>query len=274
MSTATTASREARAFVQTPVFEGLARAGYVARGLLYVVIGVLAFRLARGVGGEPASQQGALQTIESQTFGHLLLVLMVVGLVGYALWRLAQVVIGVTPEAGRHSTLDRVGALGSACAYGLFGAVAVSVLMGEQQHTTDRKPRDLTADAFTWPAGRWLVGIAGLVFLIVAVYQLVQGVTLRFLDDSKVGEMDPLVRRGFTWLGVLGLCARAVVFGLVGLFILRAARDYDAGDAVGLDGALYRLTTGDYGGTLLAIVAAGLIAFGAYSIADARYRKI
>jgi len=147
----TTASHEARAFVQTPVFEGLARAGYVARGLIYAVIGVLAVRLAEGLGGKPASQQGALQTIADQTLGHFLLLLMAIGLGGYSLWRFAQVIVGTTPEAGKHSTLDRVGALGSAIAYGVFCAISVSILLNDPAagNRKDQKPRDLTADALT-----------------------------------------------------------------------------------------------------------------------------
>jgi hypothetical protein len=272
----TTAAHEARAFVQTPVFEGLARAGYVARGLIYVVIGILAVRLAEGLGGKPASQQGALQTISDQTLGHFLLLLMAVGLGGYALWRAAQVIVGTTPEAGRHSTLDRIGALGSAVAYGAFCAVAVSILLndGSASSSKDAKPRDLTADALTWPAGRLIVGTVGVVFLIVAAYQVYQGVSRRFLDDSKTGTMDRPVRKTFTWLGVVGHCARGVAFALIGVFVVRAALDYKPSEAVGLDGALYRLTNQSYGQALLLVVAFGLVAFGIYSVADARFRKI
>jgi hypothetical protein len=272
----TTASHEARAFVQTPVFEGLARAGYVARGLIYAVIGVLAVRLAEGLGGKPASQQGALQTIADQTLGHFLLLLMAIGLGGYSLWRFAQVIVGTTPEAGKHSTLDRVGALGSAIAYGVFCAISVSILLNDPAagNRKDQKPRDLTADALTWPAGRWLVGLVGVVFLIVAGYQVYQGVSRKFLDDSKTGAMDRPVRKAFTVLGVVGHCARGVAFALIGVFIVRAAIDYRPSEAVGLDGALYRLTNHSYGPALLLVVAFGLIAFGIYSVADARFRKI
>lgn len=271
----TTAARQAEGFVQTPLFEGLARAGYVARGLIYIVIGICAVRLAQGVTGQPASQTGALKLIAHQQFGHALLVLMAIGLGGYSLWRLAQVVFGTTPEAGRHSTMDRLGALGSAVAYAAFCFVAISILVApESTSGNDSKPRDVTADALGWPAGRWLVGAVGVVFLAVACYQLYMGVSRKFLEDSKVGQMDRRVKRGFTALGVVGLCARAVAFALIGIFIVRAAINFKASEAVGLDGALYRLTQQSYGPTLLLIVALGLIAFGAYSIADARFRKI
>jgi hypothetical protein len=118
------------------------------------------------------------------------------------------------------------------------------------------------------------VGAVGVLFLVVACYQLYMGLSRKFLEDSKVGSMDQPVRKGFTALGVVGLCARAVAFALIGVFVVRAALDYRPSDAVGLDGALQRLTEQSYGPALLLIVALGLIAFGAYSIADARFRKI
>ncbi len=274
----TTAAHDADAFVRTPAFEGLARAGYVARGVIYMLIGVLAFRLAQGSRtDESTSQQGALRLISEQSFGRALLVLMAIGLGGYALWRATQVVVGVTPEAGRHSALDRLGAAGSAVAYGSFAAVAISILTGGGGSTgsgTDRKPRDLTATALSWPGGRYLVGAAGVAFLIVAAYQLYQGISRRFLRDSKVAEMRATVRRWFARLGVVGLCARGVAFALIGLFVIRAAVRYSPRDAVGLDGALLRLTNHDYGHLALGAVACGLIAFGAYSVADGRFRKI
>jgi hypothetical protein len=271
-----TVAHEAEGFVRTPLFEGLARAGYVARGLIYAIIGVLAIRLAEGISAKPASQQGALQTLASQPFGHALLILMAIGLGGYAIWRLTQAVVGVTPEAGRHSTMDRIGALGSGIAYGTFCVLSISVLMHGSSAAagSNQKPRDLTATAFTWPGGRLIVGIVGAVFLIVAIYQAYLGLSQRFLDDSKTFEMSPGVRKAFTWVGTFGLCARAVAFALIGIFIVQAARTYNAQETVGLDGALVRVTRQSYGPWLLGIVAVGLIAFGIYSIADAKFRKI
>src|SRR4029077_8014177 len=114
------AERQAESFTDTPVFEALARAGYLARGALYAVIGILAIRLAQGVSGPRPNQQGAMQQIEHQRFGHALLILIAIGLGGYALWRLAQALIGHTPEYGKHSALDRIGAAGSFLAYTTF----------------------------------------------------------------------------------------------------------------------------------------------------------
>jgi hypothetical protein len=112
------------------------------------------------------------------------------------------------------------------------------------------------------------------VLIGVAAYQAHKGLTEKFLDDSKTGQMSRGVQRAFTALGIFGHLARAVVFTLVGYGLIRAAIDYDPQKAVGLDGALRKLADASYGPWLLGLVAAGLIGFAAYSAADARYRKV
>ena len=147
-------------FVHTRTFEVLSRAGFVARGVVYGIIGLLAFDLAVGQGGKITNQQGALRTIEHQHFGHVLLALVAVGLGGYSLWRLFRAALGHGPE-GADSTLDRLGALGSGIVYALICAVAVEILMSSGGSSGNAKKT--TRDVFAWPAGHWLVGIAGVV---------------------------------------------------------------------------------------------------------------
>jgi hypothetical protein len=270
----TVAPRTARTFTRTPLFEGLARAGYAARGIIYGLVGLLAIRLAQGVADQPASQQGALRTIAHQPFGRLLLVLMAIGLGGYALWRLVQAIVGVTPEAGKHSGLDRIAAAGSAIAYGSFCGLSISLLVGSPPKSAAGGPQPATDDLLGRTAGRELEGAVGAVFLIVAGYQAYLAISRRFLDDAKTSEMSRSVRRAYTAVGSTGLAARAVAFGLIGVFFIKAAVEYDPHEAVGLDGALSRLTAHAYGSALLVVVACGLILFGVYSLADARFRKI
>ncbi len=257
----------------TRAFDLFARSGYVARGVLYLVIAILAFQLARGVGEQAANQQGALQEIADRRFGAVLLIAMVVGLAGYSVFRLTMATLGSTPEAGRHSATDRLGALGSGVSYGLFAVFAVGILTGDSGNG-DGGAQRTTADVFDWPAGRFLVGAAGVVLLAIAAYQAYQSVSRRFLDDTKTGEMSEGVRRAFTVLGVAGLGARAVVFGLIGGWVLNAAIVFDAREAVGLDGALARLTQQTHGTVALIAIAVGLAMFAGYSIVDARHRKI
>src|SRR5438309_1451657 len=110
--------------VRSRGFEWLARAGFVARAVVYVTIGVLALKLAFGLGGTPADQRGALHAVAHQPFGRFLLTLVAIGLGGYSLWRLVRAAIGHGPE-GSHTGLDRVSALGCGVAYGALGTRAV-----------------------------------------------------------------------------------------------------------------------------------------------------
>ena len=108
----------------------------------------------------------------------------------------------------------------------------------------------------------------------VGAYQGYRAVTHDFLRDSKSEEMGPATRASVKWLGTFGLLARMVVFGLVGVFLIKAAVEYDPSQAIGIDGALAKLADSSQGPFLLGVVAAGLIAFAVYSFSDARYRRI
>jgi hypothetical protein len=259
-------------FVNSAVFEWLSRAGFVARSAIYAIIGVLAFKLAIGSGGKLTNQHGALTTVANQRFGSLLLTLLAIGLGGYALWRLFRAALGRGPE-GSDSGFERLAALASGLAYGALCVLAVEILVGSGS-SSSTTPSSSAAGILGWPGGPWIVGAAGLVMIGVALYQAYKGVTQKFLDDSKTEEMSPGVRKWIARVGTVGHLARAVVFGLIGAFLVKAAIDYDPKKAVGLDGALAKLANQPYGSVLLGIVSVGLIAFALYSLSDARYRRI
>ena len=268
--------REARVggeqIAHTRGFEWLARAGFVARGVVYVIIGILAIKLAIGSGGTSANQQGALRTIGAEPFGKVLLILIASGLGGYALWRLLRALLGHGPE-GSDSGIDRVAAFASGIVYAGLCAIAVEILLGSGGGSSGGAQKT-TAGVFGWPAGTWLVGIAGIALIGVGLYQGYRAISKDFLGDSKTEEMGPITRRWIRWIGTFGYLARMVVFCLVGVFLINAATDYNPNKAVGLDGALAKVDHASYGPFLLGIVAAGLIAFGTYSLSDSRYRRI
>ena len=258
-------------FVNTPVFAILSRAGFVARALIYGIIGLLAFELVVRHGGKITNQQGALRTVEQRSFGHLLLALLAIGLGGYAIWRLFRAFLGHGRE-GADSGMERIGALGSGIVYALMCVIAIQILTGPG--TSGGSTQKTASDVFGWPGGRWLVGAAGIVLAGVAVYQFIRGVARKFLDDSKTEEMQPVVKTWFTILGTIGHVARAIVFGMVAVFLIKAAYDYKANEAIGLDGALAKLYNGAYGSWLLGAVSVGLIVFSCFSLVEARYRRI
>lgn len=254
------------------LFAALARAGFVSRGLVYGIIGVLALRLAFGSGGKITNQQGALHTVANQPLGKFLLVLVAIGLGGYSLWRLLRAAIGHGTE-GSDSTFERVAAVWSGLFYGAMCIVAVEIVMGSSGGSASNAKKE-TAGVFGWPEGKWIVGIAGAVMIGVGLYQGYRGITRKFLEDSKTEQMGPRMKEWIGRIGTIGHLARMVVFGLVGIFLIKAAIDFRASAAVGLDGALAKVLHHAYGTYLLGFVAAGLIAFALYSLSDARYRRI
>lgn len=249
----------------------LARAGLVARGVVYGVIGILALKLALGDGGKATNQTGALKTIAGQSFGEVLLILVAIGLGGYSLWRLLRAAVGHGAEQ-RDSASDRIAALASGIAYGILCVTAVKILT--DSGAGSGTPQQPTGGVLDWPAGPVLVAVAGAILIGVAAYQAYKGLAKKFLEDAKTGEMSEAVRKGYTALGVFGHVARAVVFALIGYGLIKAAVDYNPKEAIGLDGALRELANASYGPALLGLVAVGLAGFALYSIVDARYRKV
>ena len=250
----------------------LSRAGFVARAVIYGIIGLLAFDLVIGHGGKITNQQGALRTVEQHPFGNVLLAALAVGLGGYSLWRLFRAALGHGRE-GADRGIERIGALGSGIVYALICAVAVQILVGSGG-SSSKSTKQTASDVFAWPGGRWLIGIAGLVMLGVAGYQFIRGSKKKFLDDAKTEEIPNAIEPTYSLLGTVGHVARAVVFCLVGIFLVKAAYDYKANEAIGLDGALAKLYDGAYGSLLLGAVAVGLIAFACFSLVEARFRRI
>jgi hypothetical protein len=249
----------------------LARVGLVARGLVYLIIGVLALKLALGEGGKAANQQDALKTVAAQPFGKTLLIAVAIGLAGYALWRLVRAAVGHGAEQ-RDSASDRVAALASGIAYAILCFTAVEIIAGSA--SSSGTPKEATGGVLEWSGGTVLVAIAGAVLIGVAIYQAYKGLAKKFLEDAKTNEMSEGVRKAYTALGVFGLVARSVIFALIGYGLIKAAVDYNPKEAIGLDGALRQLADASYGPALLGIVAVGLAGFAIYSMADARYRKV
>ncbi|MFI5038414.1 MAG: DUF1206 domain-containing protein [Solirubrobacterales bacterium] len=265
--------RDAAMVAKRPRLRWLARAGFVARGVVYAIIGVLAVKLAAGSGGKTTNQQGALRTIAREPFGKALLIAVAVGLAGYAAWRLSRAVTG-HGRTERDSGLERVAAAASGLVYVALCVTAVKILSGGSGGGGSGAPKKATAGVLGWSGGSLIVGGVALVLIGVGAYQGYKGVAKKFVEEADTAQMSPEVKHAYTAVGVFGHLARMVVFGLTGVGLLTAAIEYEPRKAIGLDGALSELASAAYGPILLGVVAAGLIGFAVYSIVDARYHNI
>ena len=247
-----------------------ARAGLAARGAVYVVIGVLAIKLALGDGGKAADQQGALHAIAKQPLGTLLLVLVAIGLAGYASWRLLRAALGGTQ--GADDLKDRIDGAASGISYAILCGAAVKILAGSGGGGAD--PDEAAGGVLGWPGGPWLVGLAGAIMVGVGIQQGYKGISRSFMENTDTSRMHDHLERAYAGFGMFGHIARMVVFALIGYFLFKAALDFDPDEAIALDGALAQLAKAPHGPVLLGIVAAGLIGFGAFSLVESRYRRV
>jgi len=257
----------------------LARMGYASRGVIYVVVGALAALAAwsggEAGGGQATDSKGALLELLQAPFGKLLLALIAVGLLCYAAWRAAQAGL----DADHHGTdakglAVRAGLGISAIVHVGLAVFALSLITGwgsGGQSSGDESSREWTAWLMSQPFGRWLVAAVGLAIIGAGFAHLVKAWKASFVSRF---DMNADERRVIVPISRFGLTARGVVFFIIGGFFLLAAIQQDPNEARGLSGALQALQDQPYGWLLLGVVAVGLAMFGAYSLIEARYRRI
>jgi hypothetical protein len=252
-------------------FERLARLGLATRAVIYLLIGWLAVLVARGEPGKEADQRGALHEVTRHTGGTLLLWVIAVGLVGYSLWRFSEAAFGVTGEGRKKG--PRIKSFVRGCIYAFLAVSALHLLLNKTHISLATQEQMLTAKLMTNPWGRWMIGVVGLVVLGVGAMLVYEGLSRKFEKHLKEFRMTPTQRKAVVGLGVVGTTARGLVFGLVGVLLIRAAVDFDPHKARGLDGALRSLTHTDAGPWLLYAAAAGLVVFGIYAMIEAIWTR-
>jgi hypothetical protein len=254
----------------------LARVGLVAKGVSYGLVGVLAAALAIGGRGKATSREGALETLADETYGKVILVTLAFGFAAYGLWRLVQAIFDRDDDGtGAKGLVKRAGYLGRAFIYGVLTYTTVRLLAGsEVRESQTGEARKATAEVLDWPAGRWLVGLGGLILIGVGVFNGYRAFTQKFEEKWKTGEMSGFERRWGPRLSSIGLLARFVVFSLIGSFFVKAAYEYEPKEAIGLDGALRKIVQASYGPVLLGVVAAGLLCYALFCFVEARYRRV
>ncbi|MEV0096990.1 DUF1206 domain-containing protein [Streptomyces sp. NPDC050738] len=248
------------------------RAGFVARGVVYVLIGALAVRIAFGDGGGSADRQGALHQIAAQPFGKVMLWALVVGFAGMALWRGSRALLSAGPERKAGSRLldgGRALFYGSVC-----WGTAVFAAGGGAGSGSNAQSQDWTAKVLKLSYGRFLVGAGGCLLIGIGVVLAVRAAMRSFLKRLETARMGHRTRQAVTVLGVGGGVSRGAVFAAAGVFVLVAAVRYDPHRAKGVDATLRSFAHTPAGPWLLVAVAVGLMLFGVFSFASARWRRL
>jgi hypothetical protein len=252
----------------------LGRAGLAAKGVSYGIVGALALLVAVGEGhGRTTDRKGALQAVGGNALGKALLVVLALGFAGYAIWRFADALLDRRSKGDDAKGLGvRAGALARGVLYAGLCVTTVGIVLGASGGSGNEKHE--AARVLDWPAGRYLVGAVGLGVLGAGLFNVWRGITRKFMKDLKKGEMGEQEEKTYRVVGVVGHLARGVVFCLIGWFLLKTAWQYDAQEAVGLDGALRKVARADHGAAWLGLVAGGLGAYGAFCLVQARYRRV
>ena len=273
---ASVAERVRESAKRGPWLQRIARSGLVARSALHLVVAFLTLRLAFGDQSEDADQQGAMETVVRQPTGRVLVALLGVGFLAYALWRLAQALFDPEDRAeGAKGVALRSAFLFRSAVYGFLAALAFSfALRGATGGSGGDKKQELTQRVLSMPFGRWIVLGLGLSLLAMGAYNAWRGLSGKYKDDLKSYEIDPGEEDAIFVAAVVGYCARAVAFGLVGLFLVRAGWRFSPDEPVGLDASLKRLAAESYGPWMLLAVAIGLAGYGLFELALARYKRV
>lgn len=250
----------------------LGRLGYAAKGVVYMVIGFLATEAAFGHGGKATDSKGALRTIGEGPFGKLALAVVAIGLLGYAAWRLVSAATGAERHGDKPSNVAlRVGDAIRGLAYGSLGIWVIKLLM-HKPASSGNQTRGIVEKVLGMPGGRMIVMLGGLVLMGYAIYQIHKAMTGRFLKRLDLSSASAQTRNWVEHFGQFGISARAIVFGMIGFLIIRAGQTYDPSKAGGIAQSLNAIAREPRGHLLFAVIAIGLIAFGLFQIATAKYR--
>ncbi|MFC7394360.1 DUF1206 domain-containing protein [Scopulibacillus cellulosilyticus] len=252
-----------------------ARFGHMAQGAVYFIIGLLAMQTAFGLHGKLVSSEGALHTIAKQPFGFIGLIVLAAGLCSYGCWQIIAALFD--PQNIGHNLkgiVTRIGYLFVAGIYISLCISAVKMLMHVGVKDPGHHYQTLSAKMLAEPFGQTIIGLLGAGILIFGIGQVFWALSGKFQKNLKKNKMS---RKEWLWsgrFGKFGISARGVVFGIIGFFLIRTAIQADPNETKGLDGALAEVSRQPYGSVLLAVAAVGLIAYGVYMFAEARYKRL
>lgn len=262
---------------KNPWIDRLTRVGYAVRGLIYGLMGYLAFRTIIPGGGRITDQNGVLATIASKPFGKIVLIVIAVGLVGLLIWGIVRAIADPYRKGDdMKGIVARAGYFISGLSYGALLIPTMNLIRGSSRGTASstQKAQQVSANILTKPYGPALVGLVGIILVGVGISRIVAGLRADLHERLKSYEMTAEQRRWAIRLGRFGYIAIGIVFIIIGALAVIGAATLNPRRITGFDGALTFLAHQSYGPFLLVIVALGLIAFAIYSIMGALWFRI
>lgn len=274
-----TSNPTARVAAQHPGAVKIGRVGWAAKGVVYVVAGVLAIIVVfksfgwSSTTNKEASPTGAIKTIAGTTGGPLLLWSLAVGMLLYAAWRVVSAFMPGSNDA--KSWAKRIGFVVSAVIYTTFAITAISLARSTTAPADgNSKVTTLTGRIMAHSDGRFLIGVVGAIVIGVGLYRFAKGVKQDVSEELDLSGMSPERVRWTRKLGAVGEVGRGIAIGLIGFFLLRAAITFDATQATGLDGALRRLTVQSWGPLVVAVVGIGFVSYGVFCLETFTHRRL
>lgn len=256
-----------------PWIERLARAGFAAKALLYGTVGVLAARMALGNGGRATGAGGAMRSVQDAPYGRLLLGLIALGLLGYAVWRVVQ---GIVDPERRGSDVKGLALRFSFAARGLIHAglavTAFKLAVGNPPEGDGNDVERWAERALGVTGGRELLWLTALSIGAFGLYQLYRAFAAKLSRQLRFGKISAELGRWIIGVSRVGIAARGMVFVMLALLFAGAALRRSPERAGGIDDALLSLS--GLGKWPFLGIAAGLMAYGAYELLNARYRRI
>ena len=258
-------------------FQVLGRVGWVAKGLVYVLIGVVSLNIAldRGAADDEASGAGAIATLAERSYGKLLVGVLGVGLVLYLIWRLFTAFL--PGDWTGKALFERIGYFVSALIYASLALTIVQILGSgagaSDKGSEDRKVSSGINTLMEQSYGRWLVGLVGVAVAIIAVVFAHKAYSRDFEDDLNM-PADQREHKLIVRLGQLGWGARAASMALIAVFLLRAAYAYRSDQIGGIDASLREFTRYGWGQLAVGAIAVGFIAYGAFCVVSARHQRL
>lgn len=248
--------------------EKFAKSGYFMKGVVYLLIGILATMTAFGLGGEVSGKTGIFQFILEQSFGRILLGLVAVGLFGYTAWRWTQAFIA--PEKDKDDTQNkfrRVGFFISGLSYGTFASFAAKMAIQGGSSSSGGGRTTVIAKILELPAGEVIIGLLALFILGKGFYDIWKGASNKHM--KKISDLGFKTKEAVRKAGQVGYISRGIVLLVAGYITGRAAIESNASKAGGTEGA-FEFMFSSASAWMVGLVALSLALYGLFMIIKAK----